>query len=49
MCPTVEWNEELIDQINKDKVLNGANKLKCRKTVGLQRLPMEIFKVLREN
>lgn len=28
----MEW--ELINKMNKDKVLSGANKLKCKKTVG---------------
>lgn len=43
-----ERNEGLVDKINEVEVVSVINKIKCRKAVGPDRLPVEVWKVLEE-
>lgn len=38
----VEWNEGLVDKFNGIKILSVINKIKCRKAVRPDSLPVEM-------
>lgn len=44
----VEWNERLVDKINDVEVLYVINKIKYRKAVEPDELPVNVWKVLEE-
>lgn len=45
----IQWNEGLMDKLNKVKVLSMISKMMYRRVVRPDGLPIEVYKVLRGN